>query len=225
MKQRKKFPALLLTVALLFTLVFPVSAADGQVTYSGASKKFIFLPGSTHSPTDLFPELKNVMPGDTLTQTITVRNDPSNKVKVKIYIRSLGARDGSDALLSQLHLRVEKTGSTQMHYMFDAAANEPAQLQEWVELGTLYSGGTVDLKVILDVPAELGNEFSNQAAYLDWQFLVEEYPIEPDDPVPPTGDIAPVELLTGLAAVSGTALVLVFVVIASKRRKKAEENL
>ena len=185
----KKFFAHLCVCALLLFCAVPVLAADGNVTYSGDAGEFIFAPGSAYSPTDLFPNFKDVMPGDSITQPITVKNDASNKVKVKIYMRSQGAHEESVDFLSKLHLRVEKSEENTMGYMFDAAAHEKAQLYEWVCLGTLYSGGEVNLNVILDVPVELDNANQQQIGYLDWEFMIEEFAIEPTDPKPPqTGD-------------------------------------
>ena len=105
----KKSIAFLCILALLLPCVIPVKAADGNVTYSGDAGDIIFAPGSDYSPSDLFPNFKYVMPGDSITQTITVKNDASKKVKVKIYVRSLGAREDSVDFLSQLRLRVEKS--------------------------------------------------------------------------------------------------------------------
>ena len=207
---------------MVFGCVFPASAADGNVTYSGDAGQFIFAPGSEYSPTDLFPNFKDVMPGDSLTQPITVKNDASNKVKVKIYMRSLGAHEDSKEFLSQLHLRVEKSENNTMAYMFDAAASETAQLTDWVLLGTLYSGGEVNLNVILDVPVELDNMFQQKIGYLDWEFMIEEYPIEPTDPQPPyTGDDFQIWIWVGLMAVSLTAIMILILV--GKRRKKEED--
>ena len=207
---------------MVFGCVFPASAADGNVTYSGNAGQFIFAPGSEYSPTDLFPNFKDVMPGDSLTQPITVKNDASNKVKVKIYMRSLGAHEDSKEFLSQLHLRVEKSENNTMAYMFDAAASETAQLTDWVLLGTLYSGGEVNLNVILDVPVELDNMFQQKIGYLDWEFMIEEYPIEPTDPQPPyTGDDFQIWIWVGLMAVSLTAIVIL--ILLGKRRKKEED--
>lgn len=182
MKKRISF---LIVMILLLASVYPVYAEGGKVTYSGNAGKFIFAPGSAYSPTDLFPNFKGVMPGDTLTQKITVKNDADNQVKVKIFMRSLGAHENSREFLSRLALSVQKSSGNEMAYMFDAAASEPAQLTDWVYLGTLYSGGKVDLDVTLQVPAELPNEFQNSIGYLDWEFMVEEYPAEPSDPQPP----------------------------------------
>lgn len=202
-----KKTVLILVLLTLLASMTVTAWADGNVIYDGAAQKFIFAPGSKYSPTDLFPEFKNVMPGDTLTQKITVKNDASDEVKVKLYIRSLGAQEGSEAFLSQLGLRVAVSQDNVMGYMFDAAASETAQLGDWVLLGTLYSGGEVNLEIILDVPITLGNEFQDAIGYLQWEFKVEELPKENTDPKPPhTGDKTPVVLLSAIAGVSVTAV-------------------
>lgn len=216
----KRFLSLLLVLSLIFAV--PVHAAGGSVTYSGNAGDFLFAPGSDHSLTDLFPDFKGVMPGDVLTQQITVKNRASNQVKVKIYIRSLGAQEGSQAFLSQLKLKVAASQNNTMAYMFDAAAHETAQLSEWVCLGTLYSGGVVNLDVTLRVPTSMGNEFQSQVGYLDWQFMIEEFPIEDTDPEPPqTGDRTPVVMMAVLMGVSVGGL---FILILMKRKKKEQED-
>lgn len=207
---------------LLLSCVSPALASGGNVTYSGDAGSLIFAPGSEYSPTDLFPNFKDVMPGDSITQPITVRNDASNKVKVKIYMRSLGAHEDSIDFLSRLHLRVEKSENNTMAYMFDAAADQTAQLTDWVCLGTLYSGGEVDLNVILDVPVELDNNYSQKIGYLDWEFMIEEYPAEPTDPQPPkTGDEAQPWLWIAVMAMS--ILAIVILLFMGKREKKEEQ--
>ena len=219
----KKIIVLLFTVILLLSSTMTAFAADGKVTYSGNAGNFVFEPGSEHSLTDLFPNFKGVMPGDTLTQKITVKNNADNKVKVKIYIRSLGAHEDSKEFLSQLGLKVAKSEENEMAYMFDATANETAQLTDWVCLGTLYSGGEVNLDVTLNVPVELPNEFQNKIGYLDWEFMIEEFPIEEGDPKPPqTGDNSQMGLWFALMLCSGAMLIILFVW--RKKDKENEEN-
>lgn len=205
---------------LVFFATLPAYAADGKVTYNGNAGNFIFEPGSDESLTDLFPNFKGVMPGDSLTQRITVKNDANNRVKVKIYIRSLGAHEDSADFLSQLGLKVAKSEANEMAYMFDAAANETAQLTDWICLGTLYSGGVVNLDVTLSVPVELSNEYQNKIGYIDWEFRIEEYPVEPDDPEPPkTGDNSHVGLWLAFMLCSGVMLMIL-----SLRHKKTEKK-
>lgn len=209
----------------LFTLsaLLPVYGAEGKVIYDGNAGEFIFQPGSAYSPTDLFPNFKDVMPGDTLTQQITVQNDISRDVKVKIYLRSLGAQEGSEAFLSQLGLTVQKSADNEMAYMFDAAAHETAGLTDWVCLGTLYAGGEVNLDVTLTVPVELDNAYQKQIGLLDWEFKVEELPVDPSDPQPPqTGESFAPGLWVLVAF--GSLGLLIFLLLWRKRDKETTET-
>ncbi len=213
---------IMLALCLWIAPAMTVRAEDGNVIYDGDAREFIFEPGSQYSPTDLFAEFKDVMPGDQLTQRIHVKNDASHKVKVKIYMRVLGAHEESKAFLSQLNMLIRVVDSPSA-YMFLGTAAEKAQMADWVCLGTLYSGGAVDLDVILDVPVELDNTYSSQIGYLDWEFKVEEFPIESSDPqapesTPDTGDMARPALWGGLAATSGVCLYLL-----GKSKKKEGE--
>ncbi|MBO7252628.1 MAG: hypothetical protein J6V25_08365 [Oscillospiraceae bacterium] len=215
MKKMKRMLALLAIFTMLLGAAPQAAAADGNVTYLGTASTFIFRPGSGYSLTDLFPNFKDVMPGDSITQNIYVKNITSNRVKVRIYMRALGAHADSVEFLSQMHLTVEKVEDT---IMFDAAADQKAQLSEWTYLGTLYSGGEVELKVTLDVPVTMGNEFQKAVGYLDWQFMVEELPIEDSDPKPPkTGDDIMGAVFVMLT--TGTALTILLP-LAKKKKKK-----
>lgn len=217
MRFMKRLYSFVLIFLLALSMTVTAFAAEGNVTYSGDAGKFIFAPGSEYSPTDLFPNFKDVMPGDSISQKIVIKNDASNKVKIKVYMRSLGAHPDSEEFLSQLHLRVEKVTDT---IMFDAAADQSAQLTEWVCLGTLYSGGEVELNVILDVPTSLDNTNKNLIGYLDWQFMIEELPVEPGDPEPPkTGDDFSVGL--HMMAFAGSGILLILLLL--RRKKEAQQ--
>ena len=219
----KKIIVLLFTIVLLLSSAVNVFAADGKVTYNGNAGNVVFEPGSEYSLTDLFPNFKGVMPGDILTQKITVKNNADNKVKVKIYVRSLGAHEESVEFLSQLGLKVAKSNDNEMAYMFDAASYETVRLFDWVCLGTLYSGGEVNLDVTLTVPVELDNEFQNKIGYLNWEFMIEEFPIEEGDPKPPqTGDNSNMRLWFALMLSSFTMLIILL--IWRKKDKEIEEN-
>ena len=117
-------------------------------------------------------------------------------------------------------LTVKQNGDS---ILFAAPADETAQLTDWVCLGTLYSGGEVNLDVILTVPVELDNEFQNRVGWLDWEFKVEEYMISPDDPEPPgTGDDTKLELWVVMMA--GSLVLLLFILFLLWRKRDKEEN-
>ena len=89
-------------------------------------------------------------------------------------------------------------------------------------MGTLYSGGEVNLDVTLTVPTELSNEFKNQIGYLDWEFMVEEFPVDPDDPDPPlTGDPVNLPLLIG-GLVGSAAMFMILLLWRRKRQEKTQ---
>lgn len=208
-----------LTITLLLALVLTVNLAQqveaaGKVTYVGKSHEFIFEPGSDLSPTDLFEDLKDVMPGDSITQQVVIKNKASKSASVRVYMRSLGAQEETNEFLSQMKLTVEQEGESTL---FEAPADETAQLTDWVCLGRYYHGAEITLNVTLEVPITMGNEFQEQVGYVDWEFKIEEIPFEedvPDEPeeppvipsTPATGDNSHFGLYIVLVLICGVVL-------------------
>ena len=215
MKKYAKLFSLLLVLLLMMNL--SISAfADGSVSYDGNAKKFIFAPGTSHSPTNLFDNFQNMMPGDVCTEQILIKNDKSNNVKIKVYIRSLGAQEDTDTFLSQLNLTVQQNEDS---ILFDSPADQTAQLKDWVYLGTVYSGGEIILDVTLEVPITMGNEFQNNTGYIDWEFKIEELSVESTDPQPPqTGDTF--NLYVNMLIISLVGLTVLLVICKQKHRAK-----
>mgnify|MGYP003303839049 CR=1 FL=1 len=213
-KTIRAFAAVIACVMLSAVLAFSASA-DGNVTYNGSSDTFIFAPGSDYSPTDLFTDFKSVMPGDEITQQLFIDNDVENRVKVTLYMRALGETEGADSqgFLEQLTITVAAKDGEEL---FKAPANEPAPVDDWVCLGTFYSGAAVTLDVTLHVPLEMGNETKNAIGFVDWEFKAEEYPPDPEDPTP-TGDNSRIAIF---ACVAIAAVVAVVVVVEVNRRRR-----
>lgn len=221
MKKYSRICSLLLCLLLAVSLALPASAANGKVTYKGKSSKFIYAPGSSQSPTDLFPDLKEVMPGDTLTDTIVIKNGISGK-KLKVYIRSLGAqgdtkanvtKEASAEFLNEMKLTVKKANGSRL---YEAPADQTAQLTNWVYLGMLRPGGKTELDLTLKVPLSMGNDFQNKVGFIDWEFKVEEIPITD---APQTGDY----IYMAAVAMTVSLGVLLLLLIVKKWKKKSEE--
>ena len=88
-------------------------------------------------------------------------------------------------------------------------------------MGTIYSGGEITLDVTLDVPITMGNEFQNQIGYIDWEFKIEELPVEPSDPEPPkTGDTSNIHVYAGMMLFS--LLAMVILLFAGKEKKQGQ---
>lgn len=223
--------SLVVAFALMATMGAGAFAASGQVTYQGDAGSFLFEPGSEYSPSDLFTgQKKGVMPGDTLTHTINVRNDASKAVDVEIFIKSLGAAaledenvtaEQSADFLEHMTLTVtDESGAT----LSDAQADQTAGLTDWVSLGKFKSGADVDLTICLQVPMEMGNDCAAQIGAIDWVFKVVETPVpatdKPDaDDNAKTGDSTALPLIIGICI---AALAVAVIAIVAGRRRRQE---
>ena len=206
----KKIISICLALLLAAALCGSAMAA-AAVTYEGGAEKFVFIPGSEYSDSDLFENFKDVLPGDTLTQTIRVQN--ATDKQVRIYLRAEPVEDMYEDFLSQLNMVVECKDKE----IFDAEPSKTAQLTNNTLLGTFKKAGSTELTVTLTVPAELGNEYMGAIGVVPWTFMVEEIP---EDPSVHTGDWFQSGLWIGAAALLAAA-VIVLIVLQRKRRKEA----
>ena len=177
-----------LVLTLLLTVSLATSAfATSSITFKGFSAGFDFQPGSEYTETDLFDGFKNVMPGDTVTDTITFTNEATDCDYVNLYMRAVAHDEAGNPLsekvaeketvatmtefLSKLSMKV--WNGTELIY--DASPDQLDGLQNNTLLGTFRTGDTTTLKVELTVPIELDNRFANRVGEVDWIFHVEAY--------------------------------------------------
>lgn len=198
----------LLAVVMILSLTTTAFAADSSVTYEGGAEDFVFLPGSGYTDTDLFDGFKNVMPGDVLTEKITIKNDYRGCDYVKIYMRAeihneevnpltysesfenkdgkdqadaAGQRDETVASMTQFLKQLSMTVKLGSKVIYEASPDELDGLRENVLLGSLERGESAELTVTLEVPAGLGNEYADRVGEADWVFAVEEHNHSGDD--------------------------------------------
>lgn len=246
----KRLFSLVLAVVMMAGLAITSSAA-GIVTYEGKKKneEFIFAPGTEYSVSDLFTDFKNLMPGDTTEpQLIRLVNNGKKGTTTKFYIKALGPAAANDEdlvfggtngglgdaddtdgytekqlvqeFLQYVNLKVVKVKGDKT--LFDAPADQTADLSDWVLLGSLRKGGEIDLEVTLEIPADIGgpevddNQFQDSAAAVTWAFKIEEIP---DPPVPDTGDNTGAVMYAAMFGVAAMALIMIVIL----KKKKTEE--
>ncbi len=199
----------LFRVCLLICLLLGCTTAlcESSVSYEGGAEAFVFLPGSEESPSDLFTQFKNVLPGDTLTQSITVTNTSGKSIR--LYLRADPVDEASRALLEQLQLSVTCRDQS----IFEAAASEQGQLWRNVPLGTFRTNGKTELVVTLTVPTSLDSTYMGATGIIPWVFTADEIP---DDDTPHTGDWF--QLSTWLFAGGILVMVIIALLILYRRR-------
>lgn len=158
----------LLYVALV--LVIAAGLVGGVIALADTDQPQVLLDGSAaafkfKSGTNLFPDMKGAVPGDSFIQTITVgaENIGTDTVTMQLfaqnpnadYLKLMGAGT-SPAVL------IVRDGS--------AILSQTALSDGGCSLGTFSNNQTKTLTVQLVVPVEAGNEISNLSAKIDWVF-------------------------------------------------------
>lgn len=210
---------ILLTILVAFMIFvdMPIVWAMSAISYLGDAEEFVIVPDDT-----LFDNFTNLMPGDKVSSQIEVKNASNKNVKIKLYMRSLGSTSDTDKFLSQLNLTVKQDSNTNM---YKGPANESGSLSDWYYLGTIYSGGKVKLDVEVEVPLELSDDYQDSIGYIDWQFKVEELPVEDSDPKNPnTIDNIYVYLFIGICSLI-ILIVVILLIILDKKQNKIKKKI
>ena len=210
-----------------------------SVIYQHGAEKFVTLPDE-----DLFKGFKGLMPGDTRTQAIHIGNEDEKRSFIYLYALQAGEdafesaeeRAISDELMQLLTVTISNEKDHSIIYSGklygeDESFSMYGEAQA-ICLGGFAQGESADLKVELQVPAELNNRYADAVGKIKWIFTCsqEDPSVEPTEPTtqpaePPkapdivtTGDIYSVPALA--AAAVTTAAALAITVLLLKRRKK-----
>lgn len=227
-KTCKTIASLVMMLVLLLGIGAP-AYADGTVSYKGGAEKFVFLPGSGYTDTDLFDGFKGVMPGDTLTQTVEVRNRFLGTGSVKIYLRAVAHDEQTNPLspnvaaagenvasmsdfLSKLYMEVWQGDKC----IYTGTPDQLDGLKNNVLLASVPRFGSVTLTVKLQVPKELGNEYANRVGEVDWVFTAEE--LDPQGN-PKTGDTSNLILWIVVMVLCLAAIAVVAFLVLKKKKQ------
>ena len=152
---------------------------------------------------DLFPNLKNLMPGDSAAQSVRVKVINAGSDTVKMYLRAENPNADYDKLLNEeghmatMTASFGEVGARKTDILRRAAdfirGRKGIRVKETdsnnVYLGA-FTGQSKDREVDVSfaLPLEAGNEYAGLTATIDWVFLAEIIPDTPGPGPGPGGD-------------------------------------
>lgn len=176
MKLYKKIGLFLCGVLLLFSgieLTFAFSSLPA-VCYDGKEKELVI---QNTWETDLFREFKNLVPGDIVTQSILLQFDNISR-KTNLYLRA-EASDGS-GLPENIMLKVYVAD----RLISESDLNSQDTLKENTPLYEFTQSEEVEIKAVLEIPTEIGNEIADRKKEIRWIFTVQEEDVPEEDSKP-----------------------------------------
>ena len=178
MRNRARYLSIL-CAALMTTSVLPgtaftaEAAGDPSVIYDGAERDFRL---ENAEGTDLFPEFKQMMPGDKVTQEITVAVENTDG-PVTVYMTPGPAAMEQPEIFKNVRLTVYADGDVVSNATLDQLTQIPggSKGDKGIELYTFEEPGEKTLEAVLTVEPEAGNELMDAQATVNWKFTVQDY--------------------------------------------------
>ncbi|MEG2353891.1 MAG: hypothetical protein RSB70_04545 [Clostridium sp.] len=206
-----------------------VLAMESEVVYENDSNKVVTLPGD-----DLFQNFKDVYPNSVIEQSIKIKNE--NKDTIKLYLRAEPAdeksfetkelQNVSEELIKMLSLTLNlKSPGLEDKVIYSGPASgitsdksgEIGSMTSNILLGEFKKDSSGEIIATLSVPENLGNKYENSAAKVKWIFSCDVQKDISNNIV--TGDRWPMVLNLAVSIISGVVILLV--IVKRKNSKKA----
>ena len=172
MKWKKNIAKVLSVILLLTSSFIRISAAEPPVvSYDGNTKQFTI---ENTVGNDLFPEFKNMMPGDSKTQIIGVRAE-NIQAPVTFYLQAMENLE----VFEHVILTVSFDGQV----ISEGSLGNPEGLKENREIVTFEEDGYKELTVTLTVSEEAGNELADAITSLQWIFTTEDFDVSDNNAI------------------------------------------
>lgn len=156
-------------------------------------------------PKDFFEGFKTMVPGDVLTDSVTIHSKENGEVF--FTAESLTDID----LLQKMYLKIVLIKEGKETLLYDDVLD--ADIKN-LSLGMFHEGEKAKLIFTVYMPEELDNEYTLRNASVKWSFHIK--PSQIGNPI--TGDDKPMVMLATVMAASGGIVILLL-----KRRKKEEK--
>ena len=124
------------------------------IYYDGQKKQFTYFNVKNK---DIFPDLKELMPGDRKEQEVIFKAD-NIKADTKVF----------------LNISKNYDKNIREYIKIYADNKELVKDEEYIEIGNFLRNSEFKLKVVVDIPKEAGNELEDLEYNMDWNILVQE---------------------------------------------------
>lgn len=219
----KKILKSIIVITMMVMSMTSIYGADTNVTFDGNAEDFVFLDGSK----DLFDNFKNIMPGETRQQNITLKNDDHRELRFYLSADVLNSLDTDTSGLSIYNISITNNG--EVFYdgtLDDLAALSAGRMSDDTLLATLQKGEETKVTMVLEVDGDsMDNTYQNRDGLIQFNFSVEE--LDDESTIVEvvrtvyqgvrTGDATIIAPIIGLLVISG--LTVIFLV----KRKKDKE--
>lgn len=219
----KKILKSIIVITMMVMSMTSIYGADTNVTFDGNAEDFVFLDGSK----DLFDNFKNIMPGETRQQNITLKNDDHRELRFYLSADVLNSLDTDTSGLSIYNISITNNG--EVFYdgtLDDLAALSAGRMSDDTLLATLQKGEETKVTMVLEVDGDsMDNTYQNREGLIQFNFSVEE--LDDESTIVEvvrtvyqgvrTGDATIIAPIIGLLVISG--LTVIFLV----KRKKDKE--
>lgn len=203
------------TTAMAASDAAPTNAAPNPaemttVRFENGAEKFVYNPENT----DLWFNFKGLLPGDTVTQKVGIKN--ASDRKVAIYMHAEEGAPQFDDLFEHMTVKVMQGDKV----LQESPVKDPSGLRQNILLGNFEVGAETVLDVELAVSVDMGNEHQNDYGEIVWVFTVEW-----DETVPPPQTGEEGTPWKGIAAAGALIFLLVFIIAAQVvgRKRKADK--
>lgn len=134
----------------------PSFSSNAVLYYNGNTKEFTYF---NLDKKDVFDDFKDMMPGDTRSQTLTVRAG-NIKPGTKLYLKLNS--NINEEVLKYINISV---------YENDKLL---PSIDDTIEIYNFTKDDVLTMKVVVEVPEEVSNDAAELVAHLKWSFMIEE---------------------------------------------------
>lgn len=158
-------------IALATSAVAPATAVADETA------KFEYLGGAdamVEPDRDIFEHIGSMMPGDSETGVVEVRN--SSNVPVRLWFwaeEDIRGTEAAESMLSAMTIEIVDMDTERAIY---TGLLHPDGYNDPIDLGLYAPGAGARLAYEVTLPAELTNEYMEQTAGITWTFAAEDEP-------------------------------------------------